>query len=86
MVTDNKAGKITGRSPFVFGGVNFIPVIGGLSFIPVIGVPFGLIAIVWGRIKYNKGGKSLIVLGVGGILFNVMLYGFFYWVVVVRGF
>ena len=76
-MTDNKAEKITGCSLFAFGG---------LSFIPVIGVPFGLIAIVWGWIKYNEGGKILIVLGVGGLLLNVMLYGFLYWLHVVCGF
>jgi hypothetical protein len=66
MFENSKDAKSIGRSPYV---------IGGLSFIPLIGVPFGIIAIIIGFVYYNKGGKSLIVVGVGGILFTVMLFG-----------
>jgi type II secretion system (T2SS) protein G len=45
--------------------------IGGASFIPLIGVVFGIIAIVWGILRRVR---SLIVLGVGGILFTIVLY------------
>ncbi|MHB9020183.1 MAG: type II secretion system protein GspG [Minisyncoccota bacterium] len=50
-------------------------VLGGLSYIPLIGIVFGVISIVIGAIKYNKGGKGLFYIGIGGILFSVIMYG-----------
>jgi hypothetical protein len=49
--------------------------IGGASFIPLLGVPFGLIAIVWGLVKAKAGGLKLVILGGCGVLFTVGLYG-----------
>lgn len=45
--------------------------IGGASFIPLVGVPFGLIAIVWGIVRRAW---TLIILGSCGILFTVIIY------------
>src|SRR5258708_37356009 len=47
-------------------------VLGGMSFIPLLGVPLGLIAIVIGLIKKTKGPA---LLGLGGIVFSMLLYG-----------
>jgi hypothetical protein len=47
-------------------------VLAGISFIPLIGVLFGIIAIIWGIIIKKKGP---ILLGTGGILLSVVLYG-----------
>jgi hypothetical protein len=47
-------------------------VFGGLSFIPGIGVLFGIVAIVIGAIRRSK---TAIFLGVGGIVFSVVIYG-----------
>ena len=55
-----------GRLPFVFGG---------LSFIPLLGVPFGLIAAIWGMVKWNKGGKLLVLIGLAGIAVTPLAYG-----------
>jgi hypothetical protein len=53
--------------------VSFVAyVIAGASFIPCIGVIFGIVAIVWG---VARRARSLVLLGVGGILFTVVLYG-----------
>lgn len=49
-------------------------VIGGMSFVPFIGILFGLISIVWGLITKKAGGKKLILVGGGGILFTVIQY------------
>lgn len=56
---ERKGSKI----PYVFGG---------LSFIPLIGVVFGIIAIIYGILVRKK---VPILLGVGGILFSIVLYG-----------
>jgi hypothetical protein len=45
--------------------------LGGLSFIPLIGVPFGIITIIIGIVKKNKG---QIFLGIGGIIWTIVLY------------
>jgi Type II secretion system (T2SS), protein G len=50
-------------------------VIGGLSYIPLIGVLFGIIAIVWGSSTKRKGGKTLALVGAGGIGFTILVYG-----------
>jgi hypothetical protein len=61
-------------------------VIGGLSFIPLVGIPFGLAAIIWGLVKRKYGGKKLVLIGTGGIIFTVLLYsGLFYFGFVKRG-
>jgi len=57
--------------------------IGGASFIPLIGIIFGVIAIVWGALR---GVRSLIILGISGILFTVILYSaLFYFGIYKRG-
>jgi|SRR5208283_1405523 len=61
-------------------------VIGGLSFIPLIGVLFGIIAIIWGLVTKNLGGKKLALIGTAGIVFTILLYsGLFYFGVMQRG-
>lgn len=47
-------------------------VFGGLSFLPLFGVVFGIVAIVIGAVKKVKGP---IFLGIGGILFTILIYG-----------
>src|SRR5262252_5254978 len=47
-------------------------VFGGLSFFPGLGILFGIVAIVIGAIRRSK---IAIFLGIGGILFSVVLYG-----------
>jgi hypothetical protein len=47
-------------------------VFGWLSFIPLIGVLFGIVAIIIGSAKKNK---RQIFLGMGGILFTILIYG-----------
>lgn len=47
-------------------------VFGGLSFIPLFGVLFGIVAIIIGAVRRTRG---QIYLGIGGILFSVLLYG-----------
>jgi len=61
-------------------------VIGGLSYIPLIGVIFGIIAIIWGLAKYKKGGRGVVIVGTGGILFTIIIYsGLFYFGFMKRG-
>ena len=61
-------------------------VIAALSFIPLLGVFFGVIAILWGLITRKAKRLRLILLGVGGILFTVLIYGsLFYFGFVQRG-
>lgn len=68
-------------------GIGCIPfVIGGLSFIPLIGVFFGLVTIILGLVFIKRRGWRLIVLGLGGIIFTVVLYGsLFYFGFIQRG-
>jgi hypothetical protein len=61
----NEAKKI-GAFPFVLSG---------LSFIPMVGVPFGLIAIVWGLINRRSGGGKVALISAGGFAFTIILYG-----------
>lgn len=63
---NDNAEKRIGRGPYV---------VGGLSFIPLIGVIFGVIAIILGVVNFKRGGKNLIFIGIGGILFTIILYG-----------
>ena len=61
-------------------------VIGGLSYIPLIGIIFGLIAVVWGLSTKKMGGKKLMFIGLGGVLFTFLIYGsLFYFGSVKRG-
>jgi hypothetical protein len=61
-------------------------VISGLSYIPLLGVPFGVIAIIWGLVTKKLGGKTLALIGTGGIAFTVVLYSaLFYFGFVQRG-
>ncbi len=50
-------------------------VIGGLSFIPLVGIPFGIVALIWGITTKKLGGKKLALIGSLGIIFTVVLYG-----------
>ncbi len=57
--------------------------IGGASFIPLFGVLFGIVAIIWG---IARRAWQLIVLGICGILFTVLIYGaLFYFGMFQRG-
>ena len=61
-------------------------VLGGLSFIPLLGVPLGIAAIIWGFATKKIGGRKLALIGLGGILSSVLLYGgLFYFGFVQRG-
>jgi hypothetical protein len=50
-------------------------IIGGLSFVPGIGVLFGIGAIIWGLVSKKEGGKTLALMGIGGIAFSCVIYG-----------
>jgi hypothetical protein len=50
-------------------------VISGLSFIPLVGIPFGIVALIWGITTKKIGGKKLALLGGAGILVTLSLYG-----------
>ena len=53
--------------------VSKIPyVLAGVSFMPLIGIPFGVLAIIFGAIQKTKGP---IILGASGILLTILLYG-----------
>lgn len=54
-------------------------VIGGLSYVPLIGVLFGVVALAWGIFTKRAGGKKLALIGAGGILFTIFLYGGLYY-------
>jgi hypothetical protein len=55
----------------------------GLSFIPCLGVPFGLVAIVFGVVRSMR---AVLVLGICGIAFTFILYGgLFYFGMFQRG-
>jgi hypothetical protein len=61
-------------------------VLGGLSFIPLLGVPLGIAVIIWGLVTKKIGAKKLALIGLGGILSSVLLYGgLFYFGFVQRG-
>ena len=60
--------------------------IGGASFIPLVGIPFGIIAIIWGIGTKKRGRVRLITLGICGIMLTCLLYGsLFYLGFVQRG-
>jgi hypothetical protein len=50
-------------------------ILGFCSFIPLLGVLLGVLSIVFGALKFKSGGWKLVLLGVGGILFTIGLYG-----------
>jgi hypothetical protein len=50
-------------------------VVAGLSFIPLVGVLFGIAAIAWSLVTRKAGRLKLALLGGGGILFTIVLYG-----------
>ncbi len=55
----------------------------GLSFIPCLGVPFGLVAIVFGVVQKMR---AVVIIGICGIAFTIVLYGaLFYFGFVQRG-
>ena len=57
----------------------FSYVIGGLSFIPVLGIPFGLIAIVYGLGTSKIGGKKLAIMGSCGIALTLLYSSWIYY-------
>jgi hypothetical protein len=66
------------------GGGYFV--MAGLSFIPLIGVLFGIISILFGLLTKRQGGQKLAVIGAGGILFTIIIYGsLFYFGLYQRG-
>jgi hypothetical protein len=65
--------KPAGETDEKLGGFPFV--IGGLSFIPLVGVPFGIVALIWGITTKKLGGKKLALIGSLGITFTVVLYG-----------
>jgi hypothetical protein len=69
-INNMKKDEEIGCLPFLFGG---------FSFIPLLGVVFGIITIVLGVIYLKQRGWRLIVLGLSGILFTVVLYGSLYY-------
>jgi hypothetical protein len=75
---------MTAEQPQKLGACPYV--IGGLSYIPLLGVPFGLLAMLWGLVTYKRGGKTLAVIGTGGIAFTVGLCAaLFYFGFVQRG-
>jgi hypothetical protein len=50
-------------------------VIGGVSFVPLIGVPFGIVAVLWGLVTKKTGGKKLAFVGASGIAVTCLIYG-----------
>ena len=63
-------GDVLGRSASPKSTAGWV--FGGLSFIPLFGVLFGIVAIIIGAVKRTRG---QVYLGIGGILFSVLLYG-----------
>jgi hypothetical protein len=75
--SSNERDKKLGAFPFV---------IGGLSYIPLIGVFFGTAAVVWGLVTKRSGGKTLALVGAGGIGFTILIYSaLFYFGMFQRG-
>ncbi len=58
--------------------------IGGLSFIPVVGVMFGAVAVVWGLLTRQAGGRRLAQIGAAGAVFAAMTSAGAYYVGFVR--
>ena len=50
-------------------------VVAGLSYIPLIGVVFGIAAVVWGIVSRKTGRLRVALIGAGGIVFTIVLYG-----------
>lgn len=50
-------------------------VVSCFSFIPLLGVLIGLLSIVYGATKWNRGGGWLVAIGSAGIGFTILLYG-----------
>ncbi|CAM4295168.1 hypothetical protein F901_01727 [Acinetobacter dispersus] len=64
----------------------FSYIIAAISFIPGIGIIFGVIALIWGGLTKKNGGKILVVIGISGICFSIIIYGLlFYFGLVQRG-
>lgn len=61
-------------------------IVAGLSYVPLMGVPFGIIAILWGIFSRKSDSTRLILIGIGGISFTTILYSaLFYFGFVQRG-
>ena len=65
--------KPIGETDEKLGGFPFV--IGGLSFLPLVGIPFGIVALIWGITTKKLGGKKLALIGSLGIISTVVLYG-----------
>jgi hypothetical protein len=67
--------------------LEFLPyVFGGMSFMPLCGVPFGIVAILWGLLSKKRGGKVLAIIGALGVGFTVAIYSsLFYFGFIQRG-
>jgi hypothetical protein len=61
------------RRPDQLGAAPYV--VTGLSFIPLVGVLFGIAAIVWSLVTTKAGRLKLALLGGGGILFTIVIYG-----------
>ena len=56
--------------------VGFLPfVISGISFVPLCGVPFGILAVLYGLFTKKRYGKLVAAIGALGISLTVVLYG-----------
>ena len=49
-------------------------IVGACSFIPGLGVLLALVSVILGAIRYKVGGWKILILGLGGIVFNVALF------------
>lgn len=74
----------TDRSQEELGSTSYV--VGGLSFVPLVGVLFGMTAICWGLLTEKRGGRKLVMMGIGGIAFTLVTYSaLFYFGFVQRG-
>ncbi len=55
-------------------------VLGFSSFIPGYGVPLGIIAIVWGISKKKQGGNRIVILGICGIVFTIIVFSTMFYI------
>jgi hypothetical protein len=44
-----------------------------LAFVPAVGILLAPIIIIWGGATWKKGGSSIVHIGFGGLLFNIVL-------------
>src|SRR6185436_5933042 len=74
----------TGVEPERLGAGAYV--VGGLSLVPFLGLPFGVVAIIWGLETTKADGKRLAAIGTGGMIFSfAILAVWFYGAVLQRG-